>query len=215
MTLRNAPAGTPRSGGRRALRGSTAALAASCAALAALSGCGIRSTTVPVDDGPAPSRVACAPPGASATPGQDTMVDKVYLVCNTQVTPVSRYVDVRDGRLDRIGEVRTLLAQLQMSPRTAETKAGFSTAVPGTLQVVEVASGSHKGALLLNLRPQDLPSFALAQLVCTLTADSLVSPGHSVVLGGPEQDAKLRSYTCTSDLRSRSDAADGAGTAVG
>ncbi|BBA99702.1 hypothetical protein RVR_6435 [Actinacidiphila reveromycinica] len=208
--------GGGRSRARRAARGSTSALAACCAALAALlAGCGIRSTTVPVDDGPAPSRVACAPPGTPSSTDQDSMVDRIYLVCNTQVTPVRRAVDVRDGRIDRIGEVRTLLAQLQISPRTAETKAGFSTAVPGTLQIVAAGPGGPEDALLLNDRPQDLPSFALAQLVCTLTADSLVSPDHSVVLGGPEPDGKLRAYTCTSDLRTRSDSADSAGTPVG
>lgn len=223
MTSRNPPAGAIRPGGRRvrprdgrgALRGSVAVLAASCAALTALAGCGIRTTTVPVDDGPAPSRVGCAPPKAAGSSGTDTMVDRIYLVCNTQVTPVSRNVDVRDGRLDRLGEVRTLLAQLQLSPRSAEAKAGFSTAVPGTLAVVEAGQGGHRDALLLNDRPQDLPSFALAQIVCTLAGDSLVSPGHTVVLGGPEPDSKLRSYTCTPDLRTRSDAAEAAGTAVG
>ncbi|MEW1865168.1 hypothetical protein OG896_14195 [Streptomyces sp. NBC_00669] len=222
MTARNAPAGATRPGGRRVRpggrirtpRGSVAVLAASCAALTALAGCGIRTTTVPVDDGPAPSRVACAPPKAPATPGPDAMAEKIYLVCNTQVTPVSRSVEVRDGRIDRFNEVRLLLAQLQISPRTAESKGGFSTAVPGTLEVFATGQGDHKDALLLNDRPQDLPSFALAQIVCTLAADPLISPGGSVVLGGPGPDSKLRSYTCTPDLRTRSDAADSAGTPV-
>jgi hypothetical protein len=201
--------------GARALPGSTAVLAASCTALVVLAGCGIRTTSVPVDDGPAPSRVACAPPKVAATPAPESMVEKVYLLCNAQVAPVKRTVEVRDARFDRLSEVRTLLAQLQISPRTAETKAGFSTAIPGTLEIFTAGPGDGRDALRLNDRPEDLPSFALAQLVCTLAADPLVAPDHAVVLGGPEPDGGLRSYTCTSDLRTRSDAADAAGTPVG
>jgi hypothetical protein len=179
-----------------------------------LAGCGIRTTTVPVDDGPAPSRVACAAPSTPATPEPDAVLRKVYLVCNTQVTPVTRGVLARGGRGDRYGDVRELLAQLQISPRTEETRAGFSTAVPGTLEIAGPGPSDPGNALRLNAEPDELPSFALAQIVCTLAADPAVAPQHEVVLGGPSAAVKLRSYTCTSDLRTRSEAADGAGTAV-
>ena len=108
MTARNAPAGATGPAGRwahprgqwAARRSPAAALAAVGVALAALlAGCGIRTTTVPVDAGPAPSRVACAAPKAPAAPAADVVVRKVFLVCNTQVTPVNRSVEVRDRRV--------------------------------------------------------------------------------------------------------------------
>ncbi|SEG61633.1 hypothetical protein SAMN05216223_10718 [Actinacidiphila yanglinensis] len=216
MTARNAPAGGRGPGGRRVRPGgggrgprrSAAVLAASCAVLVTLAGCGIRSTTVPVDDGAAPSRVACAPPKAPSATSPDMVVHRVYLVCNTQVAPVSRTTEVRDGRINRLGEVRTLLSQLQISPRATETKDGFSTAVPGFLQIDGPVKGDRADALRLNEPLDELPSFALAQIVCTLAADSAVAPDGKVVLGGPAPDGKLRGYGCTSDLLTGTDEAD-------
>jgi hypothetical protein len=184
------------------------------AATPLLAGCGIRTTTVPVDAGPAPSRVSCEAPKAPATPEPDAVVRRVYLVCSMQIAPVSRAVPVRDGLIDRVTQVRELVSQLQISPQPDETKAGFSTAVPGTLVVTGPAKGDPKDALRLNMAVDELPSFALAQLVCTLTANKLIAPDGEVVFGGPSPDTKLRSYSCTSDLRSRPDAADTAGTPV-
>lgn len=201
-------------GGCTGLRAAAVLGAAVVAVAPLLAGCGIRSTTVPVDAGPAPSRVSCAAPKVPATPEPDAVVRRVYLVCSMQIAPVGRYVPVRDGRIDRVTQVRELISQLQISPRPDETKAGFSTAVPGTLEVTVPIKGDPKDALRLNMPLDELPSFALAQLVCTLTADSLIAPTAKVTLGGPPPDAKLRSYSCTSDLRTRPGAADTAGTPV-
>lgn len=184
-------------------------------ALPLLGGCGIRTTTVPVDAGPAPSRVSCAVPRVTTSPAQDSVVRQVYLVCGMQTAPLPRAVPVRQGKFDRIDQVRELLAQVQRSPLTAEAKAGFSTAVPGSLLVYGPARNDPPEALRLSQPVDELPSFALAQIVCTLAADALVSPTHTVLLGGSTSGSKLRSYTCTSDLRTRPDAADGAGTVVG
>jgi hypothetical protein len=182
-----------------------------------LAGCGIRTTSVPVDAGPAPSRVSCAGPNAPATPEPDTVVRQVYLVCSMQIAPVEREVRAREGknvRLSHTALAQDLIEQLQISPRQAEASAGFSTAVPGTLAVSAPHGGDRRDAIRLSLELDELPSFALAQIVCTLTADAAVAPDHSVVLGGPAGGDELRRYTCTSDLRTHPEAADTAGIPV-
>ncbi|MYS19932.1 hypothetical protein GTW78_06675 [Streptomyces sp. SID4948] len=180
---------------------------------ALLSGCGIRSTSVPVDAGPAPSRVACAPPKAPSAPSAGTVLQQVYLVCSTQIAAVTRAVALPDGRAGRDTFAQELIAQLQIGPAAEETKAGFSTEVPGSLYLLPPPPGSPKGALRLNEPVDELPSFALAQIVCTLTADKTTAPDHSVVLGSAGSGA-LRRYTCTDDLRTRPEAADTAGSVV-
>jgi hypothetical protein len=217
-------AGGGRAGGRISGRvgGRTYTVALLVLAAALLGGCGIRTTSVPVDAGPAPSRVSCAAPKAPATPSANTVLRQVYLVCSMQIAPVEREVTLRDGRSTPYSVAQELITQLQISPRAEETKAGFSTAVPGNrlflqfLQppAVDPVSPAAKDALRLSEPLDELPSFALAQIVCTLTGNALVAPHHSVVLGGPGQDP-LRRFTCTSDLRTRPDAADSAGTPVG
>ncbi|UWE12603.1 hypothetical protein [Actinacidiphila bryophytorum] len=192
------------------------AAAAAAVLLAVLTaGCGIRTTSVPVDAGPAPSRVSCAVPEPENSPGvTDAQVVQVYLVCGMQTTPVPRTVQVRARAAGRTEQVRELVAQLQRSVLGAEAKAGFATAVPGTLEVEGPAPGDPVDALRLGQPIEDLPSFALAQIVCTVAGSALASPGHSVVLGGPEAGSKVRRYTCTPDLRTRPQAADTAGTEV-
>jgi hypothetical protein len=194
--------------------GLPAAAAGLLAALPLLTGCGIRTTTVPVDAGPAPSRVSCAVPKAANAPGvTDAAVEQVYLVCGMQTTPVPRTVQILPRPADRVEEVRELVAQLQRSLLAGEEKSGFSTAVPGTLEVSGPDPGDPADALRLGQPLEDLPSFALAQIVCTVAGSSLASPGHSVVLGGSGHN-KARRYTCTPDLRTRPQAADTAGTEV-
>lgn len=194
-------------------------LAASGAVLLAVlplaTGCGIRTTTVPVDAGPAPSRVSCAVPRPENSPGvTDSQVEQVYLVCGMQTTPVPRTVQVRPQQSDRAEQVRELVAQLQRSVLGPEAKAGFATTVPGTLEVAGPDAGDPAGALRLGQPIEDLPSFALAQIVCTIAVSPLASAGHSVILGGSEHGSKVRRYTCTPDLRTRPQAADTAGTEV-
>lgn len=208
-----AAAGRGRSRGSVRVRRVLAAAVVAMAPL--LAGCGIRTTSVPVDAGPAPSRVSCEAPKAPVAAEPDAVVRPVYLVCSMQIAAVRRSVPVRDGKMDWDAQVRELVEQLQMSPRAGESKAGFSTAVPGALWIIGPVKGDPKDALRLNQSPDELPSFALAQLVCTLTANPLIAPDREVVLGGPPPDAKLRSYACTPDLRTDPEAADTAGTPVG
>ncbi|MEE4541681.1 hypothetical protein V2S66_06810 [Streptomyces sp. V4-01] len=182
-----------------------------------LAGCGIRTTSVPVDAGPAPSRVSCAQPAAPATPLPDAVTRKVYLVCSGQIAPVRRPVRVADvggGRGGRERLARQLIALLQASPRAAESTAGFYTAVPVTLEVLAPLPGDPADALRLSEAAEDLPSFVLGQVVCTLAADSALAPGGSVVLGGPDAGDELRRYSCTPELRTSADAAVSAGEPV-
>lgn len=224
-----------------------AARTAGTLVLAALvAGCGIRSTTVPVDAGPAPSRVSCAvPDGAAPTarpqaasgpatteparspaprsapapggtavldstapPGSDAVLRTVYLVCHDQIAAVKRSVPVRSG-------TSALLAELQRNPLPAETKAGFYTAVPGALTLARPLRSDPPGSVRLSRPLDELPSFALAQIVCTLTDPDETATGHTLLLGGPTAASPVRAYTCTSDLRTRADAADTADRSAG
>lgn len=197
--------------GRTRPSGATAGGVAVLLALLA-AGCGIRPS-VPVDAGPAPSRVSCAVPKPLDSAGvTDAQVEQVYLVCGMQATPVPRTVEIRPHPAGRVEQVRELIAQLQRSVLGDEAKAGFATAVPGTLDVSGPASGDPSDTLRLGQPIEDLPSFALAQIVCTIAGSPLASPGHSVILGDGDHDGEVRRYTCTSDLRTRPQAADSAGT---
>ncbi len=210
--------------GLRSSRAGTLRTAALLAALvtAATCGCGIRTTTVPVDAGPAPTRVSCAVPQATVppeTPG--ATVVKVYLVCSALAAQVTRTVtssDVTGARpapASRLIAAHELLDQLKRRPSAGEAEAGFATEVPGNLNLTGPRPGDPKDSLRLNLSLDELPSFALAQLVCTFTA----APGvgladRSVPLGGPDAADPVKRYLCTSALRTRPDAADTAGTVV-
>lgn len=189
--------------------------AALLALLPLAGGCGIRGTTVPVDAGPAPTRVSCQVPKVRDSPNLgDAALMRVYLVCGGQVTPVQRVVPVRRQVAGRLAQVRELVAQLQRSVLGEEAKAGFDTRVPGTLEVLGPRQGDPQDALRLSERLTDLPSFALAEIVCTLADSPYASAGRSVVLGGSAANAEVRRYTCTPELRTRPQAADSAGVKV-
>ncbi|MCE7078618.1 hypothetical protein [Streptomyces sp. ST2-7A] len=222
-----------RSGGRRARpRG---AGAAGLAALLALStaGCGIRSMDVPVDAGPAPSRASCAVPEHSE--GVD-----VYLVCGSRVESVPRDVPVPDpappgaegsgdagkptdptgsrevSASERLAVAGRLLRELQSEPPEEEQAAGFSSAVPEELRVTGPSGNDPERLLRLSLHPDDLPAFALVQIICTFAHTRPVGDGTSVLLGGPPdaEDREARGYTCASSLRNRPENARNAGTEV-
>lgn len=176
-----------------------------------LTGCGIQATSVPVDAGAAPSRVACAFP--SPGPGgftDGTTTVRVYLVCSQRVSPVQRRV--RERRLDRVETARLLLDELERKPDGPEMSAGFASEVPHGLGVSDRAPGDPSGTLRLDQDPRDLPSYAVGQLVCTF-ADSLQgSPDDFVVLGGPDPRVPARRYVCDDALRTSPDAGPTAGT---
>ncbi|MEU6756754.1 hypothetical protein [Streptomyces sp. NPDC046685] len=176
-------------------------------ALGATSGCGIRATTVPVDVGPAPSRVSCdtpAQPGGQG--GAQGLRATVELVCGSQLVGVERVIPLPEKKAlrDPVALVaQALLEALERPPSAEERDAGFTTGVPDGLAAVAPRSGDPAGTVRLSRKPEDLPPVALSQLVCTLAGNEAVSKGRGpVVLGGPDEDPP-RAWECTEAVRSR------------
>lgn len=219
----------------RAGRG-LAALAAFGTFATLLAGCGIRPTSVPVDAGAAPSRVGCVLPGGGEATAEGTDPGKaggsaattavrVYLVCGSRVSPVEREVRMPRGRssAERLPVARKLLDELRRDPTAGEDSAGFQTAVPKDLKLDGPRDGDPDEALRLSEPLDELPSFALAQIVCTFADTAAADANNAVVLGGPGKTADgdrdragdlLQRYECGSALRTRPEAAETAGTKV-
>ncbi|MEU6327383.1 hypothetical protein ABZ851_08870 [Streptomyces sp. NPDC047049] len=206
--------------GRRTGRRTAAVVVLALAA----AGCGIRGTSVPVDAGGAPSRVSCKAPaspapsasassgtgsgsGTDADPGSQALV---YLVCGSALAQVERAVPPSKADDPRLPTARALLHELQREPSADEEKAGFSTALPRDVKVTGPRDGDPADALRLSIRPEDLPSFALAQLVCTYGASPALGRTHAAVLGGPGDDTAHR-YDCSADVLANPDIAENAG----
>lgn len=196
---------------------------AAVAVLAAVlvSGCGIRATTVPVDASPAPSRVACAVEGGSAVQ-ESTEPDvqvvgehRVALVCSGRVVDVMRELELDEGEsvTSRVSTARTLLAELRQKPSGPEQEAGFTTTVPDGLRVSGPNQEDDSSALRLSQHPNDLPSFTLAQIVCTLADTAIADTNRQVLLGGPtdEPNKPLKLYECGTALRTTAETAETAG----
>ncbi|WP_434595550.1 hypothetical protein [Streptomyces sp. A5-4] len=195
-------------GGRR-VGAWRAAIALACLGVlcAALAGCGIRTTSVPVRAGGAPSRVPCELSSSNADDGAaagDPL--QVYLLCGTQLVPVDRTVRIPEDKLmaDPVRVAQILLQELQKEPSAEEKRAGFTTDVRETLAVSGPRKGDPKDALRLTSPPEDLPTHALAQIVCTYADSSAAGADKSVALGGPSDDP-VRGYRCTQALKARPD----------
>ncbi|MEV8230671.1 hypothetical protein AB0P41_32295 [Streptomyces sp. NPDC079167] len=196
MTRSEQAHGAPRRGRRAA-----AALAAVAAWAALAAGCGIRSTSVPVDAGAAPSRMPCrTAPADTTAPPQGSVSVRVYLVCASQLVTVERTVEVDESRSGALLVAQALLSELQRDPDADERRAGFSTGVPAGLRVTEAHKGDPKGTLRLSEQPDDLPAEALAQLVCTYAESESLGSGGPVPLGGPG-NYPPRKYLCTSETK--------------
>jgi hypothetical protein len=187
----------------RGSRGGRTAAAVALAVLA-LAGCGIRPTQVPVDAGPAPSRMVCELSGELPGSGPDSLELEVELVCSSQLLSVERAVELPSagGAPDALRVARALLRELQREPSAAEREAGFTTEVPEAMTVERPLPGDPGGTLRLSLQPEDVPPTALAQVVCTLVANRTVSPDGTVVLGGPG-GYPPREYLCPREVRDR------------
>ncbi|MBO8196139.1 hypothetical protein ITI46_31525 [Streptomyces oryzae] len=204
-------------------RAAVPALLCVLAALGTVSGCGIRATSVPVDAGAAPSRVGCVLPNDRESPrssGGNSVV-RVYLVCGSRVSPVEREVRMPGGRssAERLPVARKLLDELKREPRAVEDTAGFETAVPRELTISKGAAGDPDEALRLSEPLDELPSYALAQIVCTYADTSAADAEGGVVLGGPVGDentdkSPLQRYECGTALRTHPQSAETAGTRV-
>lgn len=225
-----------------AVRRRRAPLALACATLGLvgvtlLSGCGIRATSVPVDAGAAPSRVGCVLPDGRESPedGDGISVVRVYLVCGSRVAPVEREVRMPHGRssAERLPVARKLLEELKRRPHAMEDAAGFETAVPEDLTISGGGHGDPDEALRLSEPLAELPSFALAQIVCTFADTAAADADNGVVLGGPAGDEKpggdggdkgdghgasssvpLQRFECGTALRNSPEDAETAGTRV-
>ncbi|GGV62183.1 lipoprotein [Streptomyces longisporoflavus] len=186
---------------RRRLR---AALIAA-ALTATLAGCGIRSTEVPTDFGPGPSRVPCVMSGSSiASQSTSGVPVQVFLVCAAQLVTVDRSVRIpaRKATTDRVRIAQALLDELAKAPSGPEKQAGFATDVRGGTVVSGPAKGDPGDALRFSTSPEDLSAFALAQIVCTFADSAAAGDDRAVLLGGPGDDP-LRRYECTQAVRQR------------
>ncbi|MFF5333193.1 hypothetical protein [Streptomyces sp. NPDC013181] len=172
--------------------------AALCAVLAA--GCGIRTTSVPVDAGAAPSRVPCAMPASDVSQTGRGIPVQVYLVCASQLVTVDRAVRVQEARGDRLATATGLLDELRRRPTADERQAGFSTNVPEGLRVSGPRADDAEEVLRLSTQPEDLPAEALAQIVCTFAEHASLTSDEQVTLGGPG-DYPARGYLCTADTK--------------
>jgi hypothetical protein len=171
-----------------------------------LSGCGIRATQVPTDFGPAPSRVPCSLAGPDvATQSSHGVPVQVFLLCEASLVTVDRTVPVPDGTADarrRVIVAQGLLDQLAAAPSAAERSAGYTTDVPGGLSVSGPGPKDPEDTLRLSTPLSRLTSYALAQVVCTLSDSAATEGDGSVILAGPAPDTPHR-YGCTDDVRSR------------
>ncbi|KOX26630.1 lipoprotein [Streptomyces sp. NRRL F-6491] len=174
---------------------------------ALVAGCGIRTTSVPVDAGAAPSRVPCST-AEDGTTGTTGVPVRVFLVCGSQLETVERRSPLPEGKADAdpVRTARLLLTQLLAVPSESERRAGFTTAVRGPLTV----GGGHRddpaGTLRLSRQPEDLAPVALSQLVCSFAESSAGTSDRTVLLGGPGPYAPKR-YRCTTELRERPESA--------
>ncbi|MFL4906614.1 hypothetical protein ACJ6WF_26355 [Streptomyces sp. MMS24-I2-30] len=171
-----------------------------------LAGCGIRATQVPTDFGGAPSRVPCSlsepDPSAQTTRGVPV---QVFLLCGSSLVTVDRSVTVPDGTVDsrrRVLVAQALLDQLARTPSEGERNAGYTTYVRGGMTVSGPRAKDPEDTLRLSTAPEQLTSYALAQIVCTFSDSTAAEGDGSVILGGPDGEP-LRRYECSDDVRSR------------
>ncbi|GGW70715.1 hypothetical protein [Streptomyces xantholiticus] len=189
---------------RRRLRGLTAAAAA--VGMLALPGCGIRTTQVPVDAGAAPSRMPCQVSGGSITPQaqQQGVPVRVYMVCGSQLESLDRTAKISESKAADSPPkfAQALLDELLREPASSEQEAGFTTYVRGPLLVSGARDGDPAGTLRLSRQPEDLPTPALAQVVCTLAESRATQAGGAVLLGGPG-DYEPHAYVCSARTKER------------
>ncbi|WP_267246192.1 hypothetical protein [Streptomyces sp. PR69] len=192
------PSRAPRGFGRRA--------AALLMGAAVLSGCGIRTTQVPVDAGAAPSRVSCEVSDEDAAPETrtDGLSVRVYLMCASQLEQVDRVAQIPEEKaaVSTLLIARALLDELAEQPSQAEQEAGFATHVSEPIGLNGPRAGDPAGTLRLTRQPEDLPAGALAQIVCTFAENGVAVAEDSVVLGGPGE-YEPRGYRCDARAKER------------
>jgi hypothetical protein len=126
---------------------------------------------------------------------------RVYLLCAGQLTLVERTVGLpgdTDDTRRRTLVAQGLLDELVRSPLPGESDV-YRTLVPFGTAVKGRRHGDPAEAFRLNVRPGELPSGALAQIVCTFTESAATQGSGAVILGGPTGD--LTRYECPLDVR--------------
>ncbi|MEV6105582.1 hypothetical protein AB0M28_12830 [Streptomyces sp. NPDC051940] len=167
---------------------------------AALAGCGIRPTSVPVDAGSAPTRARCGgenPPTPGATPREGAQLMDVYFVCGAKIAPVRRNMERAQGvpaAQARQTLKQELLDALRDGPGAKESLDGYSTGVDD-IALVRARTGDPAAAVRFDRDPEQLTRTALAQLVCTYAG---LGDGREAVLGTAH---RLREYACTDEVR--------------
>ncbi|MDH2391873.1 hypothetical protein QCN29_24450 [Streptomyces sp. HNM0663] len=190
----------------RTSRGAARRVAALLLGAAVLSGCGIRTTQVPVDAGTAPSRVPCEVSGEDAA--SDSQADglsvRIYLMCTSQLEQVVRVAQIPEEKaaVSPLLIARALLDELAEQPSQAEQEAGFATHVNEPIGLSGPRAGDPAGTLRLSRQPEDLPAGALAQIVCTFAENGVAVAEDSVVLGGPGE-YEPRGYRCDTRAKER------------
>jgi len=172
-----------------------------------LTGCGIRSTQVPTDFGPAPSRLPCALSGPDiSTQSSPGIPVQVFLLCASQLVTVDRSVRIPDGTAEaerRVLVAQGLLNELAEKPSSPENQAGYTSDVTGGIKVSGPRDKDPENTFRLSTTPDDLTSYALAQIICTFAdSEATAADDGSVILGGPD-NGPLRNYECTDEVRSR------------
>jgi hypothetical protein len=204
---------TPKGRTRTRTPRAAAALALLTALTAAvvLGGCGIRTTQVPVDAGPAPSRAPCEVSGVDITPQaqpQGGVPVRVYLVCASQLESVDRTARIPEEKAvdSHVQVAQALLDELLKEPSSPEHEAGFATYVRGPLVVTGPRKDDPAGTLRLSRQPEDLPAPTLAQIVCTFAESKAATTDGSVLLGGPGEYAP-QGYRCSAGTKERPESA--------
>ncbi|MGW0206455.1 hypothetical protein ACWDZ8_11755, partial [Streptomyces sp. NPDC003233] len=131
--------------------------------------------------------------------------DDAAFLASLGLRTIFDFRNAADQKLE--GPAQGLLDQLAASPSAAERSAGYTTYVPGGLTVRGPGHGDPEDALRLSTAPSRLTSYALAQIVCTLSDSAATEDDGSVILGGPDT-GPLRRYDCTDDVRDRPGSAE-------
>jgi hypothetical protein len=151
----------------------TARILALALASALLASCGITSeaTPRPID---LPSGFTRSAPSPTPAPtGSGPVVEKLYLVRDSTLVPVTRHVDHQPN-------IGTLLNNLQTGPTTAEAAAGLTSALTGS-DLVTGARLRAGGIAIVELATtvdntvRNDEVLAYAQLVCTLVAQTNIT----------------------------------------
>lgn len=148
-------------------------LVAGLVSLVALTGCGVQPSGV---------ITGAAPPSGPAEPATTIL----FLLSNDQLSPVRRPGSPGGG--GRPLSPADTLALLAAGATDEERAQGFTTAVPPEAAPFSVAANpSGRIVVTLSTPAEELPTVAIAQIVCTAAAAAPASPTQVTVLGAGQE----------------------------